>query len=64
MKKQQVISYRKDEKISKEAQDKITEILKEQKAEEISISFAKNPTDKENKEDKKEENTICKSIGA
>jgi len=45
MKKQQVISFRKDEKISKEVQDKIFELLGKEGAEEIEINFAENPND-------------------
>lgn len=45
MKKQQVISFRKDEELSKEVQDKIIELLGKEKAEEIEINFAENPND-------------------
>jgi len=45
MKKQQVISFRKNDTLSKEVQDKVFELLRKERAEEIEISFAENPND-------------------
>ena len=37
--KKQIISFEKDDKISKESKDKIFDVLKEEKAEKIEIKF-------------------------